>query len=108
MSEPIQPTGPNPAQAAADALPGVKPGQTRSTDETRPAFRVLRERLQEQALSLEAKSKEVEDSQELSGAVDEARASLDEALSLGDRLLEAYREAQHKDAAEATSGEDGP
>ena len=57
------------------------------------AFRALLERLQTQADELDRKSQSVADARDLSGAVDVARASLTDAFSLSDRLLEAFREA---------------
>jgi len=66
------------------------------------AFKALLDRLQQQAQSLSADSETVEKPEDLSGAVGRARASLDDALSLSDQLLEAYREAtQQKSSSDA-------
>jgi hypothetical protein len=86
---PVQPAAPGSARAGGSA-----PAASISAD---PAggitFRALLERLQDRADELDRKSKGVRDARELSGAVDIARASLTDALSLSDRLLEAFREA---------------
>jgi hypothetical protein len=52
---------------------------------------VLLERLQATARELQEKARGVEKPAELAGAVDRARQSLDDALALGGRLLEAWR-----------------
>lgn len=57
-----------------------------------PAFRALLERLETQARELSS-TERIEDAGELAGAVEHARHALEDALSLGDRLLEAYRAA---------------
>lgn len=57
------------------------------------AFRALLERLERDAEALERDVARVEDPAALAGAVDKAHASLQDVLSLGDQLLEAYREA---------------
>ena len=59
-----------------------------------PAFQVLLDRLQQRARELEETRETVDDPARLAGAVDSARASLADALSLGEELLEAYRQAQ--------------
>ena len=66
------------------------------------AFRALLDQLQEKARRLKRDGEAVSQPAELTGAVDRARASIDDALSLGDRLLEAYRASrQVADAAGA-------
>ena len=59
-----------------------------------PAFQVLLDPLEESARELETTRETVDDPTRLAGAVDSARASLADALSLGEELLEAYRQAQ--------------
>ena len=59
------------------------------------AFKALLERLQAQAAEREQSSRTVDGAAELSSAVDVARASLDDAMSLSDQLLEAYRHSKH-------------
>jgi hypothetical protein len=83
-ARPIQPQGPAPAGSARPADTDPAAGL---------AFRALLERLETQADELEGKTKSVADARELSGALDVARASLTDAFSLSDRLLEAFREA---------------
>jgi len=67
------------------------------------AFQALLEKLQQQAHNLQRESETVARPDELSGAVDRAHSSLQDALSLSDRLLEAYREATQNDGAESTT-----
>ena len=85
--------GPQHVSSTAPLAGGAK-ASAPSTTESGAAFRVLLEQLEERARELSARSAEVTDASELAGAVDSARASLDEALTLGERLLEAYREAR--------------
>jgi len=101
-------TNPNSIGNGAQGLPGVDPAKTGAQAPKAgqaegasggPAFQVLLERLQAQAQELETTSRTLEDPSTLAGAVDMARASLDDAHSLSDRLLEAFREAQTQDDA---------
>ncbi len=71
------------------------------TEESGPAFRILLEQLQEKAAELQETSKDVGDPVELRGAIDTARATLEDALSLGDQVLEAFRSSRVVGAAEA-------
>ena len=70
-----------------------------------PAFQVLLDRIQSQTKELKASSKTLDNPASLNEAVDIARASLDDALSLGDRLLEAFREAQQQIATPTSQSE---
>lgn len=97
------PLGPLSASTAAQLAGGAKIGAPRSPLEPKgaeesgasgAAFRVLLERLEERARELSEQSLEVADASGLAGAVDTARASLADAMTLGERLLEAYREAR--------------
>ena len=58
------------------------------------AFEALLERLTSRAAELEEKTKSLASPAELPDAVDAARASLEDALTLGEKLLEAYRAGQ--------------
>jgi hypothetical protein len=81
----------------AQAQPGSASSKGKATDATStesPAFRILLEKLQSQARELEEKSNTLEAPEHLAEAVDIARASLDDALSLSDQLLESFRSAQ--------------
>lgn len=60
-----------------------------ATDGASPAFRALLESLEQRAAELRGPRADSPD--DLAGAVDRARASLEDALDLKDRLLEAYR-----------------
>ena len=89
MADPLRalPAGSDPVRSST--APAAPPRESGSAES--PAFRVLLERLAERAQELETKSRAVDEPAQLAGAVDAARASLEDALSLGDRLLEAYR-----------------
>lgn len=72
------------------ALPGAKPSS--STNATSGvAFQALIDELETKARQLAADSQKVAGPTDLAQAVDRAHASLQDALSLSDRLLEAYR-----------------
>ena len=74
--------------------PAQSPAKAAPKDENNPSFEVLLERLQTHTQELDEKNQQVSDPKRLSGAVEAAKASLDDAVSLGDRLIEAYREAK--------------
>jgi hypothetical protein len=67
------------------------PAKAQSSAETPLAFRALIERLRDQAHALEQSSTAPLDARDLSGAVQAAQASLHDALSIADGLVEAYR-----------------
>lgn len=81
-----------PASVAGAQAPstGARP-QRAATSGSSPAFEALLERLSARAAELDTKSRELSGPEDLPGAVDAARASLEDALTLGERLLEAYR-----------------
>jgi len=58
------------------------------------AFEALLERLSARAADLEERSRTLATPEELPGAMDAARASLEDAVALGTELLEAYRASQ--------------
>lgn len=64
-------------------------------------FRALLERLREQAAALEKATEKTLSAGELSGAVQDAGASLQGALSIAEGLLEAYRSSRIAPAAES-------
>jgi len=99
---PSQPRPLGPGETSS-AKPAQAPG---SKTETRnaPAFKALLEKLQQQAQNLNRESETVAHPEELSDAVDHARSSLNDALSLSDRLLEAFREAMQNGGAESLDG----
>lgn len=92
MSE-IPQLPPSAAESVRPAWPSgpSRPGELGSTA---PAFEALLERLEARAAELQEKSKTLSDPAELPGALDTARVSLEEALHLGEELLEAYRAAR--------------
>lgn len=99
----------NPIQRAGTSPPGGVGKVGGSTSKQPggaggPAFQSLLEKLQQQARSLQQDSENIERPEELSGAVDRAQASLEQALSLSDQLLEAYREAQLGDTQRPEAG----
>lgn len=69
-------------------------------------FKALLERLQDKAQALQSESHSVEKPEELAGAVDRAKDSLKDALSLGDQLLEAFREIRQQSEGSASPAED--
>ena len=82
-----------------DALGGVEPtgASPRSIEGARERggadFEALLERLQQRAAGVHEAEGAVDGPERLSGAVETARTALTDALSLGDQLLEAYRQA---------------
>lgn len=68
------------------------------------AFKALLERLEQDARSLESQTKTVEDPAALADVTRRAHASLQDALSIGDQLLEAYRQALAQPDVANTSG----
>ncbi len=98
----IQPSGHDPISKNAEAT------TAKETSPDGPAFHVLLERLQARAQELGKTSADVNDPERLAGAVDTARASLEDALSLSDRILEAYREAQQQTDPSADTIEETP
>lgn len=67
-----------------------------ATKEQGAAFRALLEQLDEKARALQAQTQGVDDAANLAGAVEGAKASLDQALSLGEELLESYRQTRQQ------------
>jgi hypothetical protein len=82
-----------------DAVRGAAPkgaGRTSEKQSDGIAFKALLERLEEKARALEETTRGVDDAAHLAGAVEGARASLEDALSLGEELLESYRQNRHQ------------
>jgi len=63
------------------------------------AFQVLIEKLETQARELERDASRVESPADLAGAVDRAQASLEGALELSERLLEAFHASRRHSEA---------
>lgn len=82
-------------QVGKTAAPSAVP--TRPDALGGPAFRALLDQLTEQTRQLKADGDKLSAPAELAGVVDRARASIDDALSLSDQLLEAYRAHQSQD-----------
>lgn len=87
-----------PIQADPGPIRGVEPATRKpaAAPEAGPAFRALLEKLEREAQDLSRASEVLEKPEQLAGAVDRARATLDDALSLGDQLLEAFRAANQR------------
>jgi hypothetical protein len=86
MSElPIRNDGPQGVRPASEASPAVR---TRAAGDS-AAFKALLENLEQRAAGLRGQKADSPD--DLLGALDQARASLEDALDLKERLLEAYR-----------------
>ncbi len=81
---PIEPRELQGLSQGAPARPKAAPGPN-------PAFQALLERLSASAQELQQRAQGVEKPEQLAGAVDQARQSLDDALALGNRLIEAWR-----------------
>lgn len=99
MGEPapkLPPTGPQRAGAVGPTLSRPKaasPGAAAS-------FEALLESLEQKAQALDAKARAELAPEELAQAVDEARSSLQDALALQERLLEAWRQSRHQAGGE--------
>ena len=63
------------------------------------AFKAVLERLEDAARDLSRRSESLEDTSDLSGAVQDAASSLGDALALRDSVLDAYRSAQQASSA---------
>ncbi len=74
--------------------PGKAGAPAGAQDATGVRFRALLERLEERARDLDERSRTLDGAAELASVVGAARASLEDALTLGDELLEAFREAR--------------
>lgn len=86
---------------ASDVV-GSSSSRAGSTRTTAVAFQALLERLDTQARELRNEAGKVENTGDLSQAVDRAHDSLREALSLGERIVEAYRESLTRSSGEST------
>jgi hypothetical protein len=101
MSDPV-PT--NRPLGGADQTQGVgaahgSSGAKRTDESGGPEFQALLDKIEEGARDLAQQSRAVEKPEELAGAVDSARESLENVLSLKEQLLEAYEQAKRQDRA---------
>ena len=78
-------------------LPGAPSESKLASSDGGVTFRALLDDLEAKARDLHQKSEVLERPEDLAGAVQGAKASLNDALSIRDRLLEAFREAQQQD-----------
>ncbi|MFT5287754.1 MAG: hypothetical protein ACI8TQ_003942, partial [Planctomycetota bacterium] len=94
------------SQADAIQNSGVSPKGTAGSTETKAqgaVFKALLEKLDAKARTLEEQTLGVDDAKDLAGAVEGAKASLAEALSLGEELLESYRQIRQQNDGPAQS-----
>lgn len=82
-----------PLNPASAITPGKAGKQEQAEGTGGPAFRALLESLQEKSRSLSQDSQKLEKPEDLPDAMDRARSTLTDALSLSEQLLEAYRQA---------------
>lgn len=90
-----------PGRSQADSIrnagvPAKGPASAAETKTQGAAFRALLEQLEAKARTLEEQTRGVDDAVNLAGAVEGAKASLDDALSLGEELLETYRQTRQQ------------
>lgn len=97
------PVGPDPSRSVDALSGGARQSSSPANESGSAAFRVLLDRLDGQARSLAEHSESLAAPDQLAEAVDVARSSLEDALSLGDQLVEAFRASvQRGDAPEGT------
>jgi hypothetical protein len=90
MTDPIHSQSP----AISGALPtGPKAGAPAGGTRSAHLFQALLEDLERRADEVKSSGANVRSTSDLSQAVESARASLEDALSVKDRLLEAFRQA---------------
>jgi hypothetical protein len=85
---------------SAPVQPVATPIAKTDANQGGPAFRALLDELEAKARELQDRSKSLDGPADLAGAARGAKATFDDALSIRDRLLEAYREARQQDGAE--------
>ena len=92
------PIRPDSIHSATPAGSSSTPG--RATPGAGAVFRALLEKLEGHARALREEGARLEDPSELAGAVDRARASIDDADSLGRERVEAFRAARQRAESE--------
>ena len=98
------PGGPGPERI--QGLGSKSQGEKRlESNEGGVVFRALLEKLEVQAQELKNQASGVEKPDDLAGAVGQAQESLEQALSLSDRLVEAFRQSLQQERGEAPRGE---
>lgn len=90
MSEPL----PIPSRAASVGRREATPASRKSDAGGAAAFKALLDELEQRAQALEVESAKDLTQDDLAGAVDNARISLNQMLSLKDQLLEAWQASQ--------------
>ncbi len=90
-------SGSEPNRIGAAPIKGA--GSKVESKEQGVAFRALLEQLEQKARVLEEQANGVDDAVNLAGAVEGAKASLADALSLGEELLETFRQSQQQNPA---------
>ena len=95
----IDPTTQSRAGAPAEGAPSAPNNDAKAG----AAFRAILERLEEKTRALGEASENLDDPSRLGDAVLSARASVEEAVSLGTELIEAYRASNQRNDATATT-----
>jgi len=95
---PQQPISWKPTAASVGATTPSDPSQAERLVDS-AAFKAVLERLENAARDLSRRSESLEDTRDLSGAVQDAASSLGDALALRDSVLDAYRSAQQASRA---------
>ena len=104
-------TGPNAPLPGGDPLKKVDSSRvsgqrsdatSRPESADAPAFKALLDKLEQKARELEAETRGVDDASHLAGAVEGAKSSLEDALSLGEELLESFRQNRQQTSAPPT------
>lgn len=90
----IDPSSMQGAQGAGGVAPSGGATTTSTAQVDGAAFRAILEKMEESARALDRTSDDLVDPRALGAAVASARATVEEALSLGGDLLEAFRAAQ--------------
>ena len=97
MTAPQMPSpGVNPAHGVAGVHGAGRSAARGASSADGAAFRALLDQLEDRAGALAEKSRGALDATELSEVVDEAHASLQDALQLSSELLEAWRQSRHQ------------
>ena len=87
-------SSPSPIRGAGAGAPAAAPNKTAGGEDAL-AFKALLDQLEGRTRDLEQRSRKDLSQDELAGAVEQAKASLEQMLSLQDQVLEAWRAAQH-------------
>lgn len=96
------PQGPQSPRDASETARSKAAGAARGAQaggEARPAFKALLDRLEQKARELEDRAAHVDGAPDLAGAMQGAKSSLEDALTLGQELLESLMQSRQQSAA---------